>query len=64
VVGNPQRDQVDHLLDSAEAAIGREVNVTYVSRERWEEAAEPFLAQVRAGPLVPLRLSGVTAEAA
>jgi hypothetical protein len=64
VVGNPQRDQVDHLLDSVEAAMGREVNVTYASPERWEEAAEPFLAQVRGGPLVPLRLPGRTAEGA
>lgn len=57
VVGWPDRRAVDAALGGLEAELGREVNVTYVSEERWRSADDAFISTVRSRPLVPLELS-------
>jgi len=56
VVGQPDRGAVDAALDGLEAQLGREVNVTYVSPQRWAGADDPFVTTVRSRPLVELNL--------
>ena len=56
VVGTPDRDEVYDALDGIDSALGREVNVTFVSPERWASGAETFLAAIHSRPMVPLRL--------
>lgn len=58
VVGTPDRDAVYDALDGIDSALGREVNVTFVSPERWASSEETFLAGLRDRPLVPLALAG------
>ncbi|MCL3861732.1 helix-turn-helix domain-containing protein [Actinotalea sp. K2] len=57
LVGAPDRRTVDAALEGLEPELGREVNVTYVSPERWRSTDDPFVTTVRARPLVPLELS-------
>jgi hypothetical protein len=57
VVGQPDRRAVDAALAGLETELGREVNVTYVSEERWRSADDAFISTVRSRPLVPLELS-------
>ncbi len=54
IVGTPDRDAVHDALDGLDSAIGREVNVTFVSPERWAVHSEPFLAAVHSRPSVSL----------
>lgn len=58
IVGQPARRTVDAALADLESELGREVNVTYVSPERWNSPDDPFVTTVRARPLVPLNVSG------
>lgn len=64
IVGRPSRGEVDAALDGLERELAREVNVTYVSPERWREAGEPFIAAVRERPLVELRVGHRRQDAA
>lgn len=57
VVGRPDRRAVDDALAGVETELSREVNVTYVSPERWRSADDPFVGTVRSRPRVPLELS-------
>lgn len=57
VVGKPDRRAVDDALAGLETELGREVNVTYVSPERWRSTDDPFVGTVRSRPLVPLEMS-------
>ena len=57
VVGKPDRRAVDGALAGLESELGREVNVTYVSAERWQSADDPFVSTVRSRPLVLLEMS-------
>jgi hypothetical protein len=57
VVGQPDRRAVDAALAGLETELGREVNVTYVSEERWRSADDAFISTVRSRPLVPLDMS-------
>jgi len=54
IVGRPDRGAVDAALDGLEARLGREVNVTYVSPQRWAGTDDPFVNTVRSRPLVEL----------
>lgn len=62
VVGDPSRAKVARAARSLTERLGREVNVTIVSPERWEDAADGFIRQVRGGPLVELALGTVFAQ--
>lgn len=57
LVGNPSRRAVSRVTARLSTNLGREVNATIVSPERWEVAAEGFVRQVKRGPLVELDLS-------
>lgn len=56
LIGSPDRDEVYDALEGVDSALGREVNVTFVSPERWEPGSEPFLTALRDRPLVRLSL--------
>ncbi len=60
VVGMPDRARVHEALEGIDAVLGRDVNVTFVSAERWQTRTEPFLEAVHSRPLVTLDL-GVSA---
>jgi len=57
LVGSPSRRAVSRLTARLSTHLGREVNPTIVSPERWEVATEGFVRQVKRGPLVELDLS-------
>jgi hypothetical protein len=54
VVGNVDRDEVFDAAQRSEARLGREVNTTVVSHDRWTAAEEPFLRELKRRPLVPI----------
>lgn len=57
VVGQPDRRAVDAALAGLEAGLSQEVNVTYVTQERWRDTDDPFIETVRSRPLVSLEMS-------
>ena len=57
IVGNPDRNAVYDALDGLDSSLGREVNVTFVSPERWATTDDTFLTAIHRRPMVPLRLS-------
>lgn len=59
IVGQPDRRAVDTALAGLETELGREVNVTYVTEERWRSTDDAFISTVRSRPLVPLEMSDV-----
>ena len=64
VVGTPDREAVCDALDGVDSALGREVNITFVSPERWASSEESFLAALRERPLVRLTLGRETGASA
>ncbi len=64
IVGQPDRRRVDEALGELERDLRREVNVTYVSHERWADESDSFLSAVRRRPLVELRMRHTAAGAA
>lgn len=50
VLGQPDRDEVYDAADRAQARLGRPVNTTIVSDERWEATDEPFLQGLKQRP--------------
>ncbi len=58
IVGTPSRRLVARALGPLSDMLGREVNETIVSGERWREAAEGFIRQVKRSPLVEIDLGG------
>jgi DNA-binding Lrp family transcriptional regulator len=61
VVGAPDRDDLFEASERAGRRLARDVNVTVVSPERWQNGSEPFLEEVRRRPLVQLGHHGVSA---
>jgi predicted nucleotidyltransferase len=57
IVGHPDRRAVDTALGGLESALGREVNVTYLTPQRWRSPDDPFVATVRSRPVVALDVS-------
>lgn len=64
VVGTPDRDAVYDALGGIDSALGREVNVTFVSPERWASGDETFVTALRDRPLVRLELASRNGAAA
>lgn len=56
IVGTPSRRLVGRALRPLSDLLGREVNETIVSGERWREATEGFIRQVKRSPLVRIDL--------
>jgi predicted nucleotidyltransferase len=52
VVGSPDPDDVHDATDRAEQALGREVNVVVVERDRWKTSKDAFLKHTRSAPRV------------
>lgn len=55
-IGHPSQLDVSRAERELLGRLGREVSVTIVSPEAWEDAESGFLQQVRESPLVPLHL--------
>jgi DNA-binding transcriptional ArsR family regulator len=61
VVGNADDDALYDVARSAEARLGREINIHRVSATAWAETAgNAFLTSVRESPLTPLTLTRET----
>ena len=55
VVGTADRAILNEVTMTAESELGLPVQITRVSHSSWEQASEPFIQTVKAGPLVPLQ---------
>lgn len=60
LVGSVDRDDAYGAAERAERRLGREVNTTVVSLDRWDAAAEPFLIELHRRPLVMIRNAAAT----
>lgn len=58
LVGAPSRRTVSRASAALSTTLGREVNATIVSSDRWERASEGFIRQVKRGPVVEIDLDG------
>lgn len=58
LVGTPDRDAVDDAARRAQSRLGREVNVTLRSRQRWEHDQDAFTVQLRTSPLLQVFPAG------
>lgn len=56
VVGDADADDLDDAAHEAEKTLHREVNIRQVREPEWERAGDPFVATMRARPLVELPL--------
>jgi biotin operon repressor/predicted nucleotidyltransferase len=56
LVGAPDRGEVYRIALDLTDVLGREVNPTIVSRERWDSSEEGFIREVKSSPLVELDL--------
>lgn len=54
IVGSTPRDVLNDAAREAQTILRREVNATRVSSEDWAEATKPFIATVKARPIVSL----------
>lgn len=57
IVGDVDRRKVYGLMEPVEDRIGREIDVTFRSRERWHDETDPFVCTVKARPIIELNLS-------
>ncbi|MEW6582038.1 MAG: ArsR family transcriptional regulator [Actinomycetota bacterium] len=62
IVGSPPRRDVARVTRTLSQALGREVNATIVTAERWRGAGDGFIRQVRSGPLVEVDLGEAGGE--
>lgn len=58
LVGDVSRDQMIALERTVSARVSKEVNVTRISREAWEDSSSPFLTTLRSRPLIPVEITG------
>lgn len=54
IVGTPDRRQVYDAIDGVDEAVRRQVNVTFLSAERWQSNSEELVHRVKAGPILEL----------
>jgi predicted nucleotidyltransferase/biotin operon repressor len=57
LVGSPERNEIYRIARELSQTLGREVNPIIVSPERWAEASDGFLRDVKESPLVELDLA-------
>lgn len=55
VIGRPDRDDLQDVVNQAQARLGREINTVVVSPARWTSGEDPFLDELRQNPLAELR---------
>lgn len=58
VIGAADLDQLHDIGRSATSTLGRDVNIRRVSTSAWQNTQDPFLATVKAGPLVSIHDEG------
>lgn len=51
VIGHPDRDLVNRRLDDLEKRAGFEVNVTFMSQDKWNSAQDSFTKTVKSQPI-------------
>ncbi len=54
VIGRPDRDDLHDAVGRARSRLGRDINTVVISASRWRADGDPFLAELRSRPLVPL----------
>lgn len=54
VIGRPDRDDLHDAVGRARSRLGRDINTVVISASRWRANGDPFLAELRSRPLVPL----------
>jgi hypothetical protein len=54
VIGRPDRDDLHDAVGQARSRLGRDINTVVLSESRWRADGDPFLAELRSRPLVPL----------
>lgn len=62
LIGTPDRDQVDDAARRAQSRLGREVNVTLRTRQRWEHDQDGFTVQLRTSALLLIRPAHARSE--
>lgn len=56
VVGSPAQAELQAACRAVERQIDRDVNPVTLDPETWDDQHDPFVAEVRTGPLVPIPL--------
>ena len=56
VIGVPDVQEVRRRAEDASKELGRDVNVTVLTYEEWDDAASGFVRQLRSSPFVELDL--------
>ena len=56
IVGAPDRRAVYDALQGVDEAVRREVNVTFLRPERWQEGSEELVTRIRSNPAIELDL--------
>ena len=54
IIGTPDRREVYDAIDGLDEAVRREVNVTFLSAERWRSDSEELVRRVKASPTIEL----------
>ncbi|HUC56131.1 MAG TPA: hypothetical protein VMA95_01930 [Streptosporangiaceae bacterium] len=54
VIGRPDRDDLHEAVGRARQKLGRDINTVTLTVDRWNADDDPFIAQVRTRPMVPL----------
>jgi predicted nucleotidyltransferase len=54
VIGRPDRDDLHEAVGRARQKLGRDINTVTLTVDRWDADDDPFIAQVRTRPMVPL----------
>jgi hypothetical protein len=52
--GDASQTKLEDALVAEGRALGREVNVVFVTKADWTDATSPFLRTIKSRPLVPL----------
>lgn len=57
IIGTPERRSVYDALDAVDAAVRREVNVSFVRPERWELGEDELVRRVKENPIIELAIA-------
>ncbi|MFC4006346.1 hypothetical protein ACFOY2_03880 [Nonomuraea purpurea] len=52
VMGRPSRTDVYEAAERVEARLGISVNPVIITRDRWTQATDPLVKQIRSSPLI------------
>lgn len=57
IIGTPDRREVYDAIDRIDEAVRREVNVTFLRPERWQNESEELVRRVKANPILDLAIT-------